>query len=128
LIKYLDALLKVKNPNRGILQIIGWWEVRRILYNLIVLACGIISISIMSLLIKLNPGEDLEEPIVIIAFALFCNISYTLGWITEIFIKRSQVYGAKMFKLGLFSTIVLVFLPAFIHIILWFLRGFVRLT
>ena len=45
--KYLDKLLEVKTENRSFIQVIIWWELRRILYNIIVLIAGILSIVIM---------------------------------------------------------------------------------
>jgi len=70
----------------------------------------------MSSLVNLHPGEDLQEPIVTIGFVFLCNIGYTLGWLIEIFKKKSVTYGPKMFKFGLYFTLFFVFLPAVIHI------------
>jgi len=100
---YLNQLLQVKKVDRSIIQIIVWWEVRRLLYNVIVLVAGIIIIIIIMVTaasehVHLQPGEDFYEPIMIPIFASLCNLCYTLGWLTEIFIKRSLGYGPKMFK------------------------------
>jgi hypothetical protein len=122
--RILDKILEVRREQRSIVRIIGWWELRRIFYNLVVLVSGIISMSIMSSLIELKPGEDLEEPIVIIGFAFLCNLFYTLGWLTEILRERSLTYAPKMFKRGLYFTLFWVFLPALLHIIFWIFRGF----
>ena len=104
----LDKLLKVNTTERNFLQIILWWEIRRILYNIIVLIAGILSILIMTSaatgIVKLEPGEDFYEPILIPVFAILCNLGYTLGWLTEIFVKPSISYGPKMFKNGLYLT------------------------
>ena len=122
-----NPLLTVKYEDRNVLQIIGWWEVRRPLYNVIVLVCGLISMTIMSLLVKLEPWEDVVEPIVVLGFAFLCNLGYTLGWITEIMIDKTKIYGPKMFKVGLYFTLFWVVLPTLIHIILWISRGFARM-
>ena len=126
--KILNPLLTVDKEDRNVFQIIGWWEIRRILYNLIVLVCGLISMSIMSALINLEPGEDLQEPLVIIGFAILCNLGYTSGWLTEIFNKKTKTYGPKMFKVGLFFTLFWVFLPAVLHILFWIGRGFEKMN
>ena len=123
--KYLDILLKVRTKERTSIQIIFWWELRRIRYNLIVLICGFLSWSIMYALVKLLPGEDLQEPIFIIAFVFLCNVCYTLGWLTEIFMVKSQSYAPDMFKFGLYFTLFWVFLPACLHIIFWPLKFFI---
>ncbi len=122
--KLLNPLLKVDPEQRGLFQIIWWWEKRRLMYNLIVLFCGIISLLIMSALVKLPPGEDLQEPMAIVGFGLLCNVCYTLGWLTEIMGKKSTTYGPYMYKAGLYLTLFAVFLPMIIHITLWVQRGF----
>ena len=118
----LNRFLNVENENRNFIQIIFWWEIRRILYNIIVLFFGFLSLSIMSAIVTIEPGEDLVEPLAIIAFATLCNIGYTLGWFTELFVKKNQTYGPKMFKLGLFFTLFFVMLPSFIHIIFFLFK------
>ncbi|MCX2745311.1 hypothetical protein OO013_15645 [Mangrovivirga sp. M17] len=124
----LDTFLQVREKDRSIIQIIGWWEVRRILYNLIVLVCGVISLLIMSVLTDLDAGEELQEPLAIISFAILCNLGYSLGWLTEIFMKRTKTYGPRMFKAGLYFTLFWVFIPAIMHIIFWVGRGFEKLN
>ena len=119
--KYLNKLLQVKTEDRNLFQVIVWWELRRILYNIIVLIAGILSLIIMitaaSGRVHLEPGEDFFEPIVIPIFAVLCNMGYTLGWLTEVFIKRSATYGPKMFKRGLYFTLFWIFLPSTIWVI-----------
>ena len=66
--------------------------------------------------VELEPDEDFYEPIMIPIFAVLCNFGYTLGWLTEIFIKRSLTYGTRMFKVGLYFTLFWVFLPTIIWI------------
>jgi hypothetical protein len=122
--KYLDKLLDVYYEDRSVFQIIFWWELRRLLYNLIVLFFGIISLIIISAIVNVPPGEDLVEPLAIIGFGILCNLGYSLGWLTEIFRKKSNSYGPKMFKIGLYFTLFFVMLPLLIHIILWISRGF----
>lgn len=119
--KYLDDFLHVESEDRTFFQIIIWWEFRRILYNIIVLIAGILSLFIMMLAasgrVQLEPDEDFYEPIMIPIFGFFCNIFYTLGWITEIFISPpSLIYAPKMFKLGLYFTLFCVFLPSTIWV------------
>ena len=120
--KLLDKLLQVKTEERSFFQIIIWWELRRILYNIIVLFAGILSIIIMLTVasgrVHLEPGEDFYEPIMIPIFAFLCNMCYTLGWLTEIFIKCSLIYGPKMFKRGLYFSLFWVFLPTAIWVII----------
>ena len=123
--KILDKLLQVKTKDRNIFQIIFWWEIRRILYNVIVLIAGIISLLLMvffaSKKIKLEAGEDFIEPFAIIIFAVLSNLFYTLGWITEMFVERSLDYGRKMFKTGLYFTLICMFIPTLIWLVVYLL-------
>jgi len=113
----LDNFLVIKKDKRDIFDIIGWWEIRRIPYNLIVLICGLLSLAILSRTVKLEGGKDLVEPFLILVFAVLCNVCYTMGWLTEILIKRNKNYGPFMYKAGLIFTIIWVFLPAVLHAI-----------
>ena len=122
--KNLDKLLEVYYVDRNAIQIIFWWELRRILYNIIILIGIFISLILMSPIVNVPPGEDLIEPLAIIGFGILCNIAYSLGWITELFIKRDNTYGPKMFKIGLLFTLFFIFLPLVIHIFFWIFRGF----
>ena len=126
--KMLDRLLTVDKEDRNTFQIIGWWEMRRILYNLIVLICGVISLLVMSAFVDLEPSEDLIEPFAIFGFGILCNLGYTLGWLTEVFNKKGKTYGPGIFKIGLYFTLFWVFLPAVLHIIFWIGRGFEKMT
>ena len=124
---FLNKLLVVKTADRNFLQIIFWWEIRRILYNFIVLIAGLTSLMISEFFYTeihkrpLEPGEDFVEPLVTYYFAILCNFSYTFGWIFEIisnfFRKKDATYAPKMFKSGLYFTLFLVFIPAIMHIL-----------
>lgn len=117
----LNYLLEVNKEKRTAFEIIIWWEIRRILYNIILFFAGFISLIIMmvasSTRVKLQEGEDFYEPIIIPILVFFCNMGYTLGWLTEIFINRSTTYGPKMFKIGLYFTFFWVFLPSSIWVL-----------
>ena len=122
--KYIDKLLDVNNVNRTVFQIIFWWELRRILYNIVALIGGIVSLSIMSIIVNVPNGEDLVEPFAIIGFGILCNIGYSLVWIIEVFIKRNILFAPRTFKIGTFITLLFIFLPLVIHVFLWIFRGF----
>lgn len=120
MMNFLDPLLSVNRSDRNMFQIIIWWEVRRLLYNAIVLVAGILSMVLMMYAASIHgepkPGEDLFEPIMIPIFAILCNMGYTLGWLTEIFLTSSLNFGPKMFKRGLLFTLFWIVLPTAIWI------------
>ena len=97
-------------------QIIGWWEIRRIAFNIILLGSGIFSILIMALVVK-GVG-DFISPLAVFGFAIFANLFYTGGWLVELIVKISKhntsVWGIRSFKVGLLFAICCTFLPPLI--------------
>lgn len=124
MMNFLNGLLLKKKENRTALDVIGWWEIRRILYNLIIYVSLMFSFAIIDLVINVPSGEDIQEPITIVLFIFLCNLGYTLGWITELFNRNRQNYGSRFFKIGLRFTLFWIMLPAIIHVIWWIKRGF----
>ena len=120
--KLIQSIFQVKSAERTKWQIIFWWELRRILYNLIVLIVGLISLFFIIILAEAEPGEDVFNSFAIFLFGIMCNVCYTLGWFTEMFAPKSITYGPKMFKIGLAFTLFWVLLPAVLHITFWIFK------
>ena len=124
-------LLSAEGATGKTSEIIRWWELRRIPYNLIVGSFGFISIIVGEAIGNtfLEPGEDLEEPfamiIGIVLFAIGANTAYTLGWLVEgRAVRRDdlvqhRVFREKAFRAGLLFSIVLATVPLCITILLW---------
>lgn len=77
----IDTILKifdVKTTNRSWWEIILWWEIRRILYNVIMLLAGCLSFCIGYVTI----------PLIYLVIGLGLNILYTLSWIVEIILNK----------------------------------------
>lgn len=129
--KFLDNLLLVKTEKRNFFQIIFWWELRRFLYNLIVLVSVALSLIIVAFYTSKNDKEDWGEPILgIFLFVLLCNVVYTFGWVIELFVQRSANFAPKLFKSGLFFTLFFVYLPLLLCILdgIWsFITKFLHL-
>jgi hypothetical protein len=116
-------------------EAIVWWEKRRIVFNLAVLAAGLVSGLAIELIGSrlAQPGEDVEEPLGIIVgvivYAVAANAFYTLGWITEILWSggdsaRTEAIRPKVFRLGVIFSIVLTLLPGILVPIAWAIWGF----
>ncbi len=74
-------LLKINRIDRKWWEIILWWEIRRIPYNIIMYFIGLLSFYICFVTI----------PLVYLVIGLFLNILYTLGWVVElIYINRQK--------------------------------------
>lgn len=102
------------------LQIILWWEVRRIPYNVIVGASGSMSLCVFYLLLRasgeVTSGEDAFEPLVLLMSPVVINICYTLGWMVEIpidsVLQDTKAVGPALYKFGTLFSIVVVWSPA----------------
>ena len=96
LLKFKNIFLRVPDFERKWYNIIIWWELRRVLYNLIIVPAGLFWFGIFVLLIVLyaGEGEDLGDPFLpvffVIIYIIVANIFYTFGWISEIVDKASK--------------------------------------
>lgn len=105
-------------------DLIRWWEARRLRYNLMVGAVGIVTwflvLCVGSLAVK--PGVDFEEPIMMIIgpiiYGLFANFCYSLGWIfnTQFYRGRPRTW---LYKAGLIFSLVLTALPGIWAVVAW---------
>lgn len=122
-----------ERPSRW--SVIGWWELRRIPFNISLAVAGMGSlIAIYSVSAPYIPaGEDFIEPVLLYAlvglYAIGANAGYTFGWISELVWSggdpsRTRPFRARAYYLGLAGSIVLTLAPAFIAGIAWlFLAG-----
>ncbi len=109
-----------KNPDSPH-EVIVWWEIRRLPFNLIIGAYGAVCLVIFFAAITtsghLQPWEDAIEPLALIAAPFVANALYTLGWIVELTYRSieqgvSPRFGPRLFKVGLALSLFLVTVPA----------------
>jgi hypothetical protein len=104
---------------------IAWWEHRRLPYNVIIGAVAIVSFVIFYVSIittgVLQPGEDVVEPLALIAAPIVApiaiNICYTAGWLLDaplrlIFPTLNSRFTSWLFTLGFAFSVLLVSFPA----------------
>lgn len=103
-------LFKIKTANRKWYEIILWWEIRRILYNVIMYFIGYASFYICYVSI----------PLVYLVIGIVLNALYTTGWIIDLlYIQRlnddnkKMQYPKRLFIYYLILSIILVFSIAF---------------
>ena len=111
---------------RTVGSIIGWWEKRRLPYNLMVGTAGVFSLAWPMLLAALPPiGATPFFPWQgILAFGLLANACYLLGPATEILIEKiwgREVLptGPVLYRMGLTFSVGLALLPTLIVTIIW---------
>ncbi len=113
--RFYRWMFSVPAEPRSLLGVIGWWELRRIPYNIIVGSVGLCSLILFFVFIThcdvLEPGEDAEEPIAIILAPFLINICYTGGWFVEIVSRsilrergRASWTASPEARPGLFAT------------------------
>lgn len=128
MIKWLlrTSFFKQGLASPSLYQIISWWEIRRIAYNIILLIVGVLAILIMAG-IEAITGETYvnfpDPPILaIMFFAFMANVCYTGGEIAEVIARRffddeADHFGEIAFSLGLLLSVSITILPAILFIV-----------
>ena len=109
--------------------IIGWWEGRRLGYNLAVGTAGLISLGVMYVVSALPPDAFVIPfpwaPILI--FGGLANLCYLLGPTAELVVEklwspRVLPTGPALFRIGLTFSVGLALFPALLVVIAWVFR------
>ena len=118
--KFKEWMFSVPQHSQSVREIVLWWEMRRIAYNIIVGAVGICSLQIFYFFIsranKLKPGEDAVEPVALLVAPIVMNICYTAGWVVEAFISDTAIrgreaIGPRLLRLGLGFSLMVIITP-----------------
>ncbi len=96
-------------------SILGWWERRRLFYNVIVGACGLLTVALVA---SITAGRFLVDYLVvlIIPVAFIANVCYTSGWLLDsyaraIWKEKAEHFGPILFSLGLLFSMIVVLSP-----------------
>lgn len=79
---------KIIKPDKRWYEIILWWEIRRIPYNIIMYFIGLASFYI----------SYVSIPLVYVVIGLLLNIGYAFCWMIELVISRGKFNGALKSK------------------------------
>lgn len=110
---------------------VAWWEIRRIPFNLLILAAGVVSGFIVALIggHVFKPDQDFGSPLLAVAmYAVAANLCYTLGWMTERLwawgnTAKTSAIRPKVFRIGLIFSVSLTLVPALVISLIWAARG-----
>lgn len=83
---FFTPLYYPKSP----LQVIGWWERRRLVYNLSVGAVGVLSLA-SALFVSPGPDSTMRDFAFVgfsLVYALAANACYTLGWVADLALRK----------------------------------------
>jgi hypothetical protein len=124
-----EVLFPLPAHRRTTMGILTWWESRRLVYNVIVGATGLVSLGIIGLISLVPPGVPKFFPPwqAILAYGALANVCYTFGPAIEIALQRiwkDRVLpvGPVLFRQGLSFSIGLTLLPVFIASATWVVR------
>jgi hypothetical protein len=110
-------------------EVIGWWEARRIPFNLIVgiaglLSCIVIGVVAVGSFFLFNsdfgsPGSPLGEVFLVLIYALGANIFFTGGWIAELIVRKlwpiqADRFATLTYSLGVTFAVLLTAAPGII--------------
>jgi hypothetical protein len=110
-------------------EAIGWWESRRIPFNLIVGSAGILScivVGVVGLGSEILFGSEFGLPnpplfalIGVLIYGIMANVCFTGGWIAELVIRRiwpheADRFASRSFSLGLIFSVLLTLTPAIV--------------
>jgi hypothetical protein len=120
--KLIATLFSAPAGTRRARSVIGWWELRRIPFNLIVGIVGLVNLMAFGYIndVLLQPYLSFEErdwkPLSVLVFILLGNVCYMGGWIVELLIRKffrrnANRFGPIAFGLGLSLSDPITFLP-----------------
>jgi hypothetical protein len=125
----LSVLCRRDLPVASARDAIGWWETRRVPFNLIVGSTGIISCVIISI-VGLGsyfffdsdfglPGSPLFAVFGILFYGIAANVFFTGGWLVELIVRKiwlreADRFATLSFTLGLGFSVLLTLTPGIV--------------
>ena len=100
---------------------IAWWELRRVPFNIVIAAIGVVAFAIFATSIystgMLADGEDAVEPMALFLAPIAVNICYTAGWILEVPLRLfhpslTPAFSPRLLKFGFCFSVLIISLPA----------------
>jgi hypothetical protein len=117
-----ELFLRIDNATRS--EVFGWWEARRLRYNLLVGVVGVVTLLLVLIAgsAAVKPGVDFEEPFAMIlgpfVYGLLANLCYSFGPIFDtVFYRRAP--RIALFKAGHAFSILLTALPGIWAVTAW---------
>ena len=129
----MSALVRLLYPlpevSDSLPAVVRWWERRRLRYNLVVGATGLLTLGVVNLFALLPPqSHGLFFPLpAIVVYAVLANLCYSAGWVVEYASKRlwrddAPALGPFCFRQGLIFSVGLTLLPVALATIDWGFR------
>lgn len=106
------------------IEIVRWWEARRLRFNLYIGAVGVVTwfLVLVAGSAAVKPGVDFDEPVAMIfgpfVYAFMANVCYTLGWVVDTCAFRG-VPRTRLYRAGVAVSLVLTALPGIWAVVAW---------
>ena len=111
---------------RSPVALIRWWESRRLIFNAVVGATGLVTMSVLAIGVFLPMGIPFTELPwgAVIAYGVAANVCYSFGWMVESALERwlgRETYGAgpALFRHGLVFSVGLTLFPVVMAGVFW---------
>jgi hypothetical protein len=126
----MSRLVRVLFPeptfHRTPFALVRWWESRRMTFNVVVGATGLVTMSVLAIGVFLPMGIPFTELPwgAVIAYGVAANVCYSFGWIVESALERwlgRETYGAgpALFRHGLVFSVGLTLFPVVMAGLFW---------
>src|SRR5215211_5357266 len=125
----VEVLYPVPDVRRTPLSSLRWWESRRLLFNKVVGATGLVTLASVSTLFILGPGTLGEFSLLpllagAVVYGIAANLCYTLGWFLGLAARvawgrRAPDLGPLLFRQGLIFSVGLTLLPVLVMTFIW---------
>jgi hypothetical protein len=123
----VEILYPLPDRRRTLLSTVHWWESRRLVFNQVLGATGLVSLMGMVFFFALPPNPayiSLEFLVGAAFYGALANVFYTLGWMTELLARlvwgrSAPNMGPLLFRQGLIFAIGLTLLPMLLAAIFW---------
>lgn len=128
----VDVLYPVPDLRRTALSSLRWWESRRLLFNKVVGATGLVTLASVSVFFLLPPHTLGTFSLLgmlagSVVYGIAANVCYTLGWLAELAARalwgrRAPDVGPLLFRQGLIFSVGLTLLPVLLVAMIWVLQ------
>jgi hypothetical protein len=128
----VEVLYPLPDIRRTPLSSLRWWESRRLFYNKVVGAAGVVTLAGFSLMALLPP-----DPIPVsglpgllagaAVYGILANGCYSAGWVAEmaaraLWGRRAPDLGPLLFRQGVIFSVGLTLLPLVLGALIWVAR------